>query len=197
MSIFQGSKSPGIDSGQGYRIHPCIAINELTLRTEVFLSLIFILYAMVISTGMDAATPEEFLVNLSSYDADRWIEFQYRSNDNDTVHPDTIVAIIGSLRNLSVNPGERILENIEGGYRVIFPESRWTWRMDGGRIGSVRGESVVEWRPGGYSWVTLPVLTEEGVSMGRKESLCMSATIMLAIGAAGIIAIWYAKRRYG
>lgn len=163
------------------------------------MSLIFILYAMVILTRMDAATPEEFLVNLSSCDADRWIEFQYHSNDNgnDIVHPDTIVAIIGSLRNLSVNPGERMLENIEGGYRVIFPESRWTWRMDGGRIGSVRGESVVEWRPGGYSWVTLPVLSEEGVSMGRKESLCMSATIMLAIGGVGIIAIWYAKRRYG
>ena len=103
---------------------------------------------------------------------------------------------IESLRSLSVEPGERILEDIEDGYRVIFPESRWTWRMEGGRIGSVRGESVVEWRPGGYNWTAIPVFSEEGASIGRKESLCMGATMMAAIGLVGVIAIWYAKRRY-
>lgn len=159
------------------------------------MSLILILYVMLISSGMDTDTPEEFLVNLSSCNAEQWVEFQYHGEN--TVPADTVKAIIESLRNLSVNPGEKILEDIEGGYRVIFPESKWTWRMDGGRIGSVRGESVIEWHLGGYSWVTLPIFTEEGASIGRKESLCMGVTITAAIVLIGIIAVWYAKRRYG
>jgi len=159
------------------------------------MSLIHILYIMVISIGMDVETPEEFLLTLASSNAEQWIEHQCTGAD--AMHPDTITAVIESFTSLSVNPGERILEDVEGGYRVIFPESRWTWRMSGGKIGSVRGESIVEWRPGGYSWAILPVLTEEGASIGRKESLCMGATVMMAIGVVGIIAVWYAKRRYG
>ncbi len=159
------------------------------------MSLILAVCIILISTGMDVETPEEFLTNLSSSHADQWIEFQYPTEN--AIHPDTVKSIIGSLRSLSVEPGERILEDIEGGYRVTFPESRWTWRKDGGRIGSVRGESVVEWRPGGYSWTAIPVFTEEGASIGRRESLCMGVTMMAAIGIVGVIAIWCAKRRYG
>ncbi|MEA3267163.1 MAG: hypothetical protein U9P42_09525 [Candidatus Fermentibacteria bacterium] len=159
------------------------------------MTLFFALSVLIISAGMDVETPEEFLATLSSSNADQWIEFQYPAENS--IHPDTVKIRIESLRSLSVDPGERILEDIEGGYRVVFPESRWTWRMDGGRIGSVRGESVVEWHPGGYSWTAIPVFSEDGVSMGRRESLCMGATMMAAIGVIGIFAVWYAKRRYG
>jgi len=159
------------------------------------LSLIVALCVAVISTGIDTDTPEEFLTTLASSPAEIWIESQL-PGDN-TIHPDTVTAVIGSRIDLSVDPGGRVLEDVEGGYRVLFPESRWTWRMDGGRIGSVRGQSVIEWHPGGYSWVAVPVFTEQGASIGRRESLCMGVTAMLAIGVIGILAIWYAKRRYG
>jgi len=162
---------------------------------EVNLSLIVALCVAVISTGIDTDTPEEFLTTLASSPAEIWIESQL-PGDN-TIHPDTVTAVIGSRIDLSVDPGGRVLEDVEGGYRVLFPESRWTWRMDGGRIGSVRGQSVIEWHPGGYSWVAVPVFTEQGASIGRRESLCMGVTAMLAIGVIGILAIWYAKRRYG
>jgi hypothetical protein len=144
---------------------------------------------------MDAETPEEFLINLASCPAEQWIEYQLQTDSS--LSSDTVKALVESFRELSVEPGDRILEDMEGGYRVVFPESRWTWRMDGGRIGSVGGQSVIEWHPSGYSWVSLPVLTEKGASIGRRESLCMGVTIMLAIGVMGIIAVWYAKRRYG
>ncbi|OPX28039.1 MAG: hypothetical protein B1H09_08480 [Gemmatimonadaceae bacterium 4484_173] len=159
------------------------------------MSLIVALCVAVISTGIDTDTPEEFLTTLASSPAEIWIESQL-PGDN-TIHPDTVTAVIGSRIDLSVDPGGRVLEDVEGGYRVLFPESRWTWRMDGGRIGSVRGQSVIEWHPGGYSWVAVPVFTEQGASIGRRESLCMGVTAMLAIGVIGILAIWYAKRRYG
>ncbi len=162
---------------------------------EVNLSLIVALCVAVISTGIDTDTPEEFLTTLASSPAEIWIESQL-PGDN-TIHPDTVTAVIGSRIDLSVDPGGRVLEDVEGGYRVLFPESRWTWRMDGGRIGSVRGQSVIEWHPGGYSWVAVPVFTEQGASIGRRESLCMGVTVMLAIGVIGTLAIWYAKRRYG
>jgi hypothetical protein len=162
---------------------------------EVNLTLILVLCVAITSVGIDTDTPEEFLTTLASSPAELWIECQL-PGDN-TVDPDTVAAIIGSRRNLSVDPGERILEDTEGGYTVVFPESRWTWRMDGGRIGSVRGQSVIEWHPGGYRWVTVPVFIDEGASIGRRESLCMGATVMLGIGVIGVLAIWYAKRRYG
>ena len=159
------------------------------------MTLILVLCVAVTSAGIDADTPEEFLTTLASSPAEIWIESQL-PGDN-TIHPDTVTAVIGSRIDLSVDPGGRVLEDVEGGYRVLFPESRWTWRMDGGRIGSVRGQSVIEWHPGGYSWVAVPVFTEQGASIGRRESLCMGVTAMLAIGVIGILAIWYAKRRYG
>lgn len=160
------------------------------------MSLIILLFALIGSSGMDVDTPEEFLETLAGSDAELWIEHQYAGNDTEKIHPDTIRTAIVSLTSLSVEPGERLLQDVDGGYRVIFPESRWTWRMAGGRIGSVQGESVLEWRPGGYSWVALPILTEEGASIGRRESLCLGATITLAVGLVGIISVWYAKRRY-
>ncbi len=161
------------------------------------MSLMIVLLALIVSSGMDVETPEEFLEILAESDAELWIEYQCTDNETDELHRDSIRSTIVSLTSLSVEPGDRLLEDVDGGYRVIFPESRWTWRMAGGRIGSVRGESVLEWRPGGYSWVTLPILTEEGTSIGRKESLCLGGTLTLAIGLVGIIAVWYAKRRYG
>ncbi len=159
------------------------------------MSLIITLCVAVASTGVQADTPEEFLTTLASSPAAIWVECQL-PGDN-TIHPDTITGIINSRTSLSVDPGDRTLEDIESGYRVVFPESRWTWRMDGGRIGSVRGQSVLEWHPGGYSWVVIPVFIDEGASIGRRESLCMGVTVMLAIGVIGVLAIWYAKRRYG
>ena len=161
------------------------------------MSLLVLLYTLLVSYGMDVETPEEFLEVLSSGTADQWVDHQCGGDDHQQIPPDSIRALVGTLEDLSVEPGEMELEDVEGGYRAVFQESRWTWRIAGGRIGSVRGVSVVEWRPGGYTWVTLPVFTEERASIGRKESLCMGATITAAIGLIGSIAVWYAKRRYG
>jgi len=179
---------------QGYR-KPLHTTINIQLEMEVNLSLIITLCVAVASAGVQADTPEEFLATLAVSPAEIWIECQL-PGDN-TIHPDSVTSLIGSRRSLSVDPGDRILEDVEGGYRVLFPESRWTWRMDGGRIGSVRGQSVIEWHPGGYSWVVIPVFIDEGASIGRRESLCMGVTVMLGVGVTGVLAIWYAKRRYG
>ena len=161
------------------------------------MSFTIMLCALIISSGMDTETPDAFLVVLASSDAETWIEHQFSSNSESEIHPDSIRSIIGEKRNLSVELGEKILEDVEGGYRVIFPLSRWTWRMDGGRIGSVSGESIIEWHPGGYTWVSIPFMIDEGTSIGRKETLCMGITITALIALIGIVAVWYAKRRYG
>lgn len=161
------------------------------------MSFTIVLYALLISSGMDTETPDEFLQILASSNVETWIEHQFTGNSHDGILPDSITSIIGSKRSLSVEPGEKILEDVEGGYRVIYPLTRWTWRMDGGRIGSVCGESIIEWHPGGYTWVVIPFMVDEGTSIGRKESICMGITITASIALIGIIAVWYAKRRYG
>lgn len=161
------------------------------------MSILYLLCTVVISSVMNTDNPEDFLHFLSSGSAEQWIEYQYSSDGYQTIHQDSIRNSIESFDTLYVQPGERLIEDVIGGYKVIFPASHWSWRTNDGRIGSVTGESVIEWHPGGYSWVTVPVLTEKGASIGREESLCMGVTITAAIALVGVICIWYAKRRYG
>ncbi len=151
--------------------------------------------AFAVSSLTESDTPDIFLEALASASADEWVEFM--AYEGNTFDPDSVVFTIESFQDLSVDPGERVLEDFDGGYRTLFPESRWTWRLPGGRIGSVTGMSVVEWRPGGYRWVTVPVLTEKGAEVGPREKLCMGVTAMAAVLLVTVIGIWYAKRRFG
>lgn len=110
---------------------------------------------------------------------------------------DSVIMVIESLQDLSVEPGSMVLEDIEGGYQALFSSSRWTWRLSGGRIVSVTGLSVVEWHPGGYRWVSVPVFTGEGAEVGPREKLCVGVITMASIFLVMVFAIWYAKRRFG
>ncbi|HPF32656.1 MAG TPA: hypothetical protein P5207_05460 [Candidatus Sabulitectum sp.] len=111
--------------------------------------------------------------------------------------PDSVFAAIEGLQELSVDPGPRELIDFDGGYNAVFPESRWTWRLPGGRIGSITGESVVEWRPGGYRWVTVPIFQGGGAEVGPREKLCMGVISMVAVLLVSVFGVWYAKRRFG
>jgi hypothetical protein len=168
------------------------AYKSSELKGGVLSITLLLLSAVVFSSAIDAETPEDFLIYLTSSTADQWILSQCGTD----VPPDTVEALIGSLTNLSVEPGERVLIDIEGGYRAEFNESRWTWRLPGGRIGSVTGLTAVEWHPGGYQWVTVPVFTDKGATLGSKEQICLGVTTMAAIGLVALVAIWVAKRRY-
>jgi len=143
----------------------------------------------------EAETPDQFLRVLASASVEEWL--QTASVENNPFTPDSVEQRIGSLQHLSVEPGQATLEDCEGGYRAIFSESRWTWRLPGGEIGSVTGTSIIEWHPGGYRWVTLPVLTEEGAVLGFRESVCMGVTAMGVVMLVAVLALWYAKRRFG
>ncbi|PIE52974.1 hypothetical protein CSA37_03425 [Candidatus Fermentibacteria bacterium] len=156
-----------------------------------------VLTALVIvsSSVIEADTPELFLHGLADATAEEWVESAaFEGND---MHPDSIRITIEGFRDLSVEPGERVLEDFDGGYRAIFTESRWIWRLDQGRIGSVTGETVVEWRPGGYRWVTAPVFSKQSSTVGPRERMCVGVTAMGAVVMVSFIALWYAKRRYG
>ncbi len=151
--------------------------------------------AIASGSVMDADTPELFLHGLADATAEEWLEsVAFEGNE---MNPDSVRITIEGFRDLSVDPGERELEDFEGGYRAIFPESRWTWRLEQGRIGSVTGETVVEWRPGGYRWVTAPVFSNRSTTVGPRERMCVGATAMGAVVMVSFIALWYAKRRYG
>lgn len=163
---------------------------------EVPLQILTLLFTVILSLGMETDTPEDFLETLSSSNADVWIEHQAEKNEDLTISSDTIVSVVSSFNSLSVNPGNSILEDINGGYRLIYPESHWTWRLDGGRIGSIKDTTIIEWKPGGYMWVVVPFFTQEGASLGRGQSLCMGATLTAFIIVLGVVVLWYIKRRY-
>lgn len=164
---------------------------------EALLQIITLLFTTILSLGMITDTPDDFLEALSVSNAEEWIEHQAEKNQDLTIHSDTIVSVISAFNSLSITPGNSNLEDIEGGYRLIYPTSHWTWRLDGGRIGSVKDTTIIEWKPGGYTWVTVPFFTKEGASLGRGESLCMGATLTVFILLLGVIALWYIKRKYG
>lgn len=144
---------------------------------------------------MGSDTPTLFLEALAGASSEEWVESMVLRDTG--MEPESIRTVIDGMDQLSVEPGERILEDLEGGYRAVFPESRWTWRLPGGRIGSVTGESVVEWRPGGYRWATVPLFTEEAAEIGTRERLCMGAVAMMAVLLVTVFVIWYVKRKYG
>ncbi len=77
------------------------------------MSIFFVLCALIISSGMDTETPEAFLDILAASDAEIWIEHQFSGNSQTEIHPDSIRSIIGTKRNLSVELGERILEDVD------------------------------------------------------------------------------------
>ncbi len=164
---------------------------------EVPLHILTLLFTVILSLGMETETPDDFLEILSSSSAEVWVEHQAEKNQDLTINPDTIVSVVSSFNSLSVNPGNSILEDIDSGYRLIYPESHWTWRLDGGRIGSVKDTTIIEWKPGGYMWVTVPFFTQEGASLGRRQSLCMGATLTGFIIVLGVVVLWSVKRKYG
>ena len=153
-----------------------------------------LLCAFTVSSLMESDTPNLFLEALASASAEEWVASM--ALEGNSFDPDSVTGRIEAFQQLSVDPGARVLEDFEGGYRAVFSESRWTWRLPGGRIGSVTGQSVVEWRPGGYRWVTVPVFTEKGAEVGTREKLCMGAVSMAAVLLVSAFAVWYAKRRY-
>lgn len=160
----------------------------------LMLSLILSILVTQPESIMDADTPELFLAALATASPEEWVQSMVLMES--TLSEDSIRDTVNSFLSLSVEPGIRILEDFDGGYRAVFSESRWTWRLPEGRIGSVVGESVVEWRPGGYRWQTVPVFTEKGSTVGPKESLCVGVMATGAVILVGIVAVWYAKRRY-
>ena len=159
----------------------------------MFFTLLLCCYTGSSISGSD--TPELFLCALASAEASEWVGSMAREGNG--FQPDSVVMQIESDQELAVEPGEMTLDDFDGGYRAEFPESRWTWRLPGGRIGSVTGLSVVEWRPGGYRWVTVPIFTEKGAEVGPREKLCMGVVSMAAVLLITVVAVWYAKRRYG
>lgn len=157
--------------------------------------LLTLLWICIGSPLTESDTPRLFLETLASAPPSEWVEsMAYGTN---SLNPDSVTRQIESYQELSVDPGDRVLEDFDGGYRAIFNTSRWTWRLPGGRIGSVAGTSVVEWRPGGYRWVTVPLFTEKGAEVGTREKLCMGVIAMVSVMLVLVFAIWYAKRRYG
>jgi hypothetical protein len=156
---------------------------------------VFAIWLIVSSSPAGAETPSEFLSELVSLEPSGWVDHLWI--EERVLNPDTVLAIITPMRQISVEPGRMTLEDIDGGYRALFPNSRWSWRMSGGRVGSASGLTVVVWRPGGYRLAHAPLFTGEVTTIGPRESLCMGAVITGAIITVMLFAVWYAKRRYG
>jgi hypothetical protein len=88
-------------------------------------------------------TPEGFLEQLTLADPDFWVETRLGNNPR----PDSIRTFLEGVSNLTVIPGPRVLEQTEGGYRVVFPEFAGG---SGGRAGFTPSATPPAWwDPGG------------------------------------------------
>ncbi len=149
------------------------------------------LLLILLVTGA-SGTPEEFLVQLArSSDPGFWVE----TRPDDGPSPDSIVSFLQDVSNLTVTPGPRIMEQTEGGYRVVFPECRWRFRR-AGRIHSVRDTTCVEWTSGGFRWTRLPLFDSHEKGLDPMKGLCGGLLLFGGILGFTVILLVSVRRKY-
>ena len=96
------------------------------------------IYSLVIVIGVLSSytsTPEDFLQSLCDNtegpEAVRfWQQSAWSEIDPILINTDSLSELLDGMKNLNVDPGRRILRNIDentGQYNVEYPESHWSW----------------------------------------------------------------------
>ena len=136
-------------------------------------------------------TPEGFLVQLTLADPDFWVETRLGNNPR----PDSIRTFLEGVSNLTVIPGPRVLEQTEGGYRVVFPECRWGFRR-AGRIHALSDTTCVVWTPEGFRWSRIPLFNEQNEGLDPMKGVCGGLILSGVILGLAVMFLVSARRRY-
>lgn len=159
---------------------------------------------LAIAVAAFAESPEALLDSLcSSRSGDGavgcWQSCADPAGTTPPAHPDTIRALLRSRSGLSVEPGDHELgETGETFYVLVFPESEWTWTDDEGTDRVVRGRTEVVFRDGRFYWRSLPLSPgREGAAVSSSQRILMGMMLTGVTLVVALMALWWAKRRWG
>jgi len=159
---------------------------------------------LALSAAAFAESPEALLDSLCSSRSGEgavrcWQSFADPAGTTPPAHPDTIRALLRSRSGLTVEPGEHELgETGETFYVLVFPESQWTWTDGGGTDRVVRGRTEVVFRDGGFYWRSLPLSPgREGAAVSSSQRILMGMMLTGVTLVVALMALWWAKRRWG
>lgn len=151
---------------------------------------------------LDPSTPEDFLYELCENSsgmegAEFWSSHASMEVQSALADPDSLVTILGGMRELTVNTGTRTaFDESENMFRIEFGESIWTWIDSDDNLHRKKGLSVVICSRGDYTWSDIPVLSTRSISIGRKEKLITGILITFLVLISTFILLVWARRRY-
>ncbi|MFO7627740.1 MAG: hypothetical protein R6V62_10805 [Candidatus Fermentibacteraceae bacterium] len=152
---------------------------------------LLLFFCVMVGAAPDASSPEGFLERLALSEADYWVE----TGLVDHPAPDSIRSFLSGVVSMSVTPGRRVLEETSTGYRVVFPESRWSYRRNG-RFHSVTDTTVVEWRDTGFGWISMPVFGGPIAVMDKTTGLCGGLILTFVIIGFAVLVLVNVRRRF-
>ncbi len=149
------------------------------------------------------ASPEEFLQSLADSSsgtagARYWVSTASITTDAAAFSTDSMETFLRTVSSIEVDPGPpHLLESDEeqGTYLVDFPEARWSWLDERGRVIRARGGTKVRMSGGSYYWVELP-LFEGGVYVSIRHRLLAGFLGTAALLGMAVLVLWWVRRKY-
>ncbi len=146
------------------------------------------------------STPEEFLNSLCDnriglQGARYWVESSWQQS----IELDSIAFFLNDFDDLSVEPGRRILTEIDevtGEYTVEYPESKWSWQGENNQACRSVGKSVVVWSDGHYYWKELPLFSGSAAEIGITEKFITGLLFTVVLLVFGVLVLVWARRKY-
>jgi len=146
------------------------------------------------------STPEDFLNSLCDnrtglQGARFWVESSWQ----ESIELDSIAVLLNGFEYLSVEPGRRILSEIDevtGEYTVEYPESRWSWRGEDNHDCRAVGRSVVVWSDGHFYWKELPLFSGSAAEISITQKFITGLLFTVVLLVFGVLVLVWARRKY-
>jgi len=160
-----------------------------------------LLYFMIMYTiASYTSTPEDFLNSLCDNRAGlQGARFWVESSWQEPIELDSIAFLLNGFEDLSVEPGRRILSEIDevtGEYTVEYPESKWSWQGENNHAHRAVGISVVIWSDGHYYWKELPLFSGTAADVGITERFITGLLFTVVLLVFGVLVLVWARRKY-
>ncbi len=148
------------------------------------------------------ASPEEFLLSLADSSsgtagARYWVSSASILKEAAAFSTDSMETFLRTVSAIEVDPGPpHLLETDEeqGTYVVDFPEARWSWIDERGRVIRALGGTSVQMSGGSYYWVELP-LFEGGVYVSMRHRLLAGFLGTAVLLGMAVLVLWWVRRK--
>lgn len=145
-------------------------------------------------------TPEDFLQELCDNSSGEssvnfWLENMSPLMEDEKPTPEEVTEMIRHKSSLTIVPGRiRLLEEnqVEGYYRIEFPDSEWSWIDENGKVRNSKGSTMIDYLEGKFYLVTTPLSAERMIDTSQSVTVALLLTGFMIF--AGVILIFLARK---